>query len=344
MTDTSPSDQATREAGRRRRTLAAVGGAALIAVVVGTWVGGTGSSDAGVIAGVLPAPLLPGLRMVVDGAGIATVGVALLLILLAGTEDVEHRVAARATRLGVAAGAVWCAAALLAIWLQAADAAGIDPFRVRASTVVGYAGSIDAARGLLLSAAAGAVFVGLALGRRSALERWPEAAGLVAVAGLLAGPVTGHAGTHDDGGLSLVLIVVHVAASAAWVGGLGAMLAVLARRRDVLAAVLPRFSALAGACIVAVTISGAATALVQIPAPADLLATGYGRLVLVKVACLAGLGLLGWRARRELRHRAAVTTVRGAGMSMSRLLVLEVTLMAVTIGAAAALASTSASV
>ena len=66
---------------------------------------------------------------------------------------------------------------------------------------------------------------------------------------MLTPAVTGHAGTSADHQLAVVTVALHVAAAALWVGGLGALVVVLARHRALLDGVLPRFSPLAGVCV-----------------------------------------------------------------------------------------------
>jgi copper resistance protein D len=109
------------------------------------------------------------------------------------------------------------------------------------------------------------------------------------------------------------------------------VLALVARHRALLDAVLPRFSTLAGGCVIAVAATGVVNAATRLDGWAALPGTGYGQLVLAKTALLLVLAGLGGLARRRLRaHRRPV--LRWAG--------LEVALMALTMGVAAALTQT----
>ena len=111
-------------------------------------------------------------------------------------------------------------------------------------------------------------------------------------------------------------VAVHAGAAALWVGGLGAVLVLVAPHRALLDEVLPRFSRLAGGCVVAVGLTG----LAQRAAPARILggrwsARGYGGLVLAKIVLLvllAGLGGAGPAAsRRRADPGAALGRARG---------------------------------
>src|SRR6185312_6932438 len=149
--------------------------------------------------------------------------------------------------------------------------------------------------------------------------------------GALMPALTGHTGSAPDHQLAVVSVALHVAAAALWVGGLGAVLVLVARHRALLDAVLPRFSTLAGGCVLAVAATGLVNSATRLESWAALVGTGYGQLVLVKTALLGLLAGLGGLARRRLRAGRR-PVLRWAG--------LEVALMALTLGVAAALTQT----
>jgi len=103
---------------------------------------------------------------------------------------------------------------------------------------------------------------------------------------------------------------------------------------------LPRFSTVAGYCAGVVAVTGVLGAVLRLPTPGALVSTGYGVLLLAKAACLAGLVGLGWRARRRLLTRVAGSAGRrsDAPVPLARWLALELVVMAVVFGLAAALA------
>lgn len=112
--------------------------------------------------------------------------------------------------------------------------------------------------------------------------------------------------------------VLHVLAGGAWAGGLGALawtMAKLARfpdTDDAVATLIDRFGPLAIAGASTLLATGVLAAAVQLRAPSDVLATSYGRILLVKVAVVATAAVLGRRhsltAARDVRagKRAAV--------------------------------------
>ena len=111
----------------------------------------------------------------------------------------------------------------------------------------------------------------------------------------LSGSLTGHAA--DLGDLSLAVLVdwLHAVAASAWTGGLFT-LALTIRRPWVperVAVIAPRFSRLAGYCLLVVVASGFYNAWVQLPTLAALWSTTYGRALFAKIVLAAALAVLG---------------------------------------------------
>ncbi len=297
------------------------------------------ASAAAVLAGGLAATALPVLlgatitRAAADAAAVACVGLALVATLLPlghARPPRELRGVLRGVdRATVATAGGWLVLVLLGIGFRAAEAYGRPMSGLGATELRTFAFTLAAGRGLLLAAGcAAAVLVCAALRTRDP-GRVPQRVVLVAaLLGALTPAVTGHAGTAADHQLAVVTVALHVAAAALWVGGLGAVLVVAAPRPRLLDAVLPRFSTLAGACLACVVVSGVLNAVLRVSSFTALITTGYGRLVLAKAACVVVLGGLGYLARRRLASRR-LPVLRWAGV--------EVVLMAVTIGLAAAL-------
>jgi putative copper export protein len=121
--------------------------------------------------------------------------------------------------------------------------------------------------------------------------------------GLVAVPsVAGHALDAGRPRVSVVVDVLHVAAAAAWTGGLVSMLVLLpAVRRDAVAPALRRLSALALASVVVLGATGVFRAWYEVGALGRLWDTGYGFSLLVKTALLGVLAAIGWVNRRRLR-------------------------------------------
>ncbi len=152
--------------------------------------------------------------------------------------------------------------------------------------------------------------------------------GGLAVAGLLATAtgtaLLGHAGVPPVGPVRLISDIVHVVATATWLGGV-AMVAVLAwaMRRGWVGStqvrpVVRRFAAPATACVVAMVVSGLVLASSSVASVDAVLLTTYGRTLLLKVGLVGLAALLGWRHFRWARHhtggRPPWTTVVEAGL------------------------------
>jgi putative copper resistance protein D len=282
-------------------------------------------------------------RAVMDVAGVAVVGIALLEVLLPPGDRRAAPVLARTRPAALVAAGVWLVAVLLAVVLGAAAAFARPVTALGVDELVTWATWLGAGQGMLLVACATALVVGCAFVRvrRPALVP-PRLVLAVALFAMITPAVTGHSGAaHAYQVVAVVGVGIHVAAAAAWVGGLGAILVLVASRRGLLVAVLPRFSRLAAVCIAAVAATGVLTAAVRLPpalahvrweAAVQLyLATGTGQLLVAKTAALGVIGCLGWLTRRRMAA-SRMPLLLWAGY--------EVTLMAVAIGLAAALTQT----
>jgi copper resistance protein D len=290
---------------------------------------------AAVLAGALRSTTLPTLfgtgltRAGADIAGITCVGLALVGVLIPVGSSEANRVRRRADRAIVVAGGVWLVIALLGIAFRAADGYGRPVSSLTGPDLLVWATNLAAGRGALLTVACAAAVLGCAVARL----RDPDLVAIrvvlvIALLGMLTPGVTGHASSSASHEVAVTTVALHVAAASLWVGGLGAILVLLGRRRELLARALPRFSTLAGACLAVVTISGVLTAQVRLGSWAALFGTGYGALVIAKVGALVLLGLLGLVTRRRMAA-GRMPVLRWAGV--------EVTVMAVTLGLAAAL-------
>jgi putative copper resistance protein D len=294
---------------------------------------------AAVLAGALRSTTLPALlgtgitRAATDVAGVACVGLALVGALLpVGRRELAGeagRVRTLVDRTLVAAGGAWLVVALLGIAFRAADGYGRPVTTLTGPDVLAWATGLAAGRGALLTVACAAAVLGCAVARL----RDPEVVALrivlvIALLGMLTPGVTGHASSSASHEVAVTTVALHVAAAALWVGGLGAILVLLGRRRALLESVLPRFSTLAGFCLATVTVSGVLTAQVRLGSWAALFLTGYGALVIAKAVALGLLGGLGLLTRRRMAA-GRIPVLRWAGV--------EVALMAVTLGLAAAL-------
>ncbi|HEY7294969.1 MAG TPA: CopD family protein [Dehalococcoidia bacterium] len=145
---------------------------------------------------------------------------------------------------------------------------------------------------------------------------------------LLTVSLASHAAAGTGAGWAVPADFLHLCAAALWLGCLvqlplvlirGARpsasgtreMGVAAREPDFRAVVLQRFSALALVCVAVILFTGAFNALVQLPSWSAVTETGYGRVLLVKLALVAVL--LGLGALNALRLGRRLERASGAG-------------------------------
>ena len=119
----------------------------------------------------------------------------------------------------------------------------------------------------------------------------------------------GHASVQSPVALLTTANVLHVIAMSAWLGGVAVLVLVLrsatarlapGERTRLLAAVVARFSTLAGVAIAVLLASGIVQGLVEVRTVPNLVETAFGRAVLVKIVLFAGIVALGAINRRRL--------------------------------------------
>jgi copper transport protein len=205
---------------------------------------------------------------------------------------------------------------------------------------------------VLRPAAVGAT--GLALPRTTRLAAL--AVPLTALAALPA--LGGHASVQSPVALLTPANVLHVIAMSAWLGGVAVLVLALraatvrleaGERTRLLAAVVARFSTLAGVAIAVLLASGIVQGLVEVRTLPSLVETAFGRAVLVKVVLFAGIVVLGWINRRRLLPDLTRAARDGeppgrAGLLLRRTLRAELALGAAALAATGALAGYAPSV
>ncbi|HEU4347157.1 MAG TPA: copper resistance protein CopC, partial [Actinoplanes sp.] len=215
------------------------------------------------------------------------IGPALFLALL-WPRRLSRRGPIRLVRAGLALVGL---ATLGAIWTQAPYAAGaplwdVSPGELAAVLTGGY-GVTLAAR--LAALAAVAALLPPVLRGEGGRARG-VALVLLTLGGLTTWPLTGHAVASPLAGAVVGAGVVHLAAMAVWLGGLATLSVFLLRRAHprVLGVILPAWSRWATLAVVWLAGAGVVQAVVQVGSVPALWQTGYGRLLTVKVAGLAG--------------------------------------------------------
>ena len=149
-----------------------------------------------------------------------------------------------------------------------------------------------------------------------ALGHGPAAAIAALALTMAAAAVSGHAATAAPRLLMRPTVALHVLGAAAWIGALLPLAASLRRGE---AAPLRRFTALAPAVVALLLASGAVLATVQLGHLGALPATAYGRVMLVKLALVAGMLALAaanrtWLARSPAALRRSIAVELGLGL------------------------------
>jgi len=316
-------------------------GAAVAAVVAGALTVLTGARPIASLGlpdpGTLTTVGLPAMRAVSEVGMVLTIGGVLLAAFLAPPQRNGYLdgTGYRALRMASWSAAGWTAASVLMVPLSVADALGRPVSLVLSpGLLIRIVPKLADPTSWVLTAMIAAIVL---IGCRTVLTwGWSVVLLVLALAGPLPVAFTGHSsagGAHD---IATDSLMVHVIAAALWVGGLAAVLGAAASRSSdrasALATAVPRFSALALVCWIAMAVTGVLNALVRVPLSA-LVGTTYGALVLAKLLALLTLGGFGYLHRRRSVGAAAT----GDARALMRLGAAEVLLMLATIGLAVAL-------
>src|SRR5581483_10347225 len=259
-------------------------------------------------------------------AAVGTLGLAIVPALDTGRRRTE--LAAGAARPLIAVSAAWLVAEVVRQALTAASTAGLPVVRLPAGMLVDFTLRTVAGRAGLVSVVAAAVVCAVAASGKRSAPQGVVAAGAAAV-GIAARAVSGHLSENTWGPPS---VAVHALAAAVWCGGLGALVLTV-RHRGQWARVLPRFSQMSLVCVVALVTSGVLAAGVAAGSPAQWYASGYGRLLLAKVALVVALQVLAWRNRTiwlpaARSHRASAERSRRRSVAELALMVAALTIAA----------------
>jgi putative copper resistance protein D len=161
----------------------------------------------------------------------------------------------------------------------------------------------------------------------------------VSMIGLIPLAQQGHAAGTASHDAAVTALGLHLVGAALWVGGL--VMLVLLRPvidADRLALVVGRYSSIALGCFVLVAVSGVASAQIRVGALSNLF-TAYGVLVLVKIGAIVAMGVLG--AVQRQRAIRSLTVAPDRRRPFWTLIVVELAVMGVASGFAAALGRTA---
>ncbi len=278
-------------------------GVALLAGCTAAGLGALALADALTVTGLPdPGPAttlgLPFVRAAGEIAAVVAVGSFLFAAFLvppqrSGVLDADGY---RALRLGTVASGIWAVCAALLVPLTISDVSGHSLENLSPARIWSVADLVTTASAWRWTAALAALVTLASL----AVLRWSWTPMLLAGSLITLVPLglTGHSsagGAHDVATNSLL---IHLVAAGLWAGGLLVLLAHALRGGGHIALAARRFSAIALWCWVAMALTGVMNAAVRLT-PADLLTTGYGRLVVAKFTALCVLGFIGWRQRRS---------------------------------------------
>jgi uncharacterized membrane protein len=169
--------------------------------------------------------------------------------------------------------------------------------------------------------------------------------GLTLSALLLSAALTGHARGSSLPLPNLLVAMIHVAAAAAWVGGLVVLLAVAfpsargqedAHRAAILGPVVARFSDLAVLSVVAIVASGVYSAWMEIGALRAVTTSTYGLVFLAKLGAFLPVLALGgvnnrWTKPRLVKAVRDQADARSSLLLLRRLVAVEIALIAVVL-------------
>ncbi|MEV0548106.1 CopD family protein [Nocardia salmonicida] len=267
-------------------------------------------------------------RVLADCAGAVVLG-------LAALPRLNDRLTVAWRPLAAFAG-VWFAAEFTVLVCEAAEIVGVAVTQLDASDFITFLGRLSGGQiGIAILFCTGAIACYAALAFRRPDTASADLVLVFAAVALSLRPITGHMSQQMFGS---VLAAIHALAAACWLGLLLAMVLVL-RTRGEWAATLPRYSAIAAPLVGVVALTGLVNGVVRLGGITPLWTTGYGRILLAKLAILCVLVALGWWWRRTWVRKAAdhrvtaETSLRNAAA--------EVLMMALAFGLAATLAVTA---
>ncbi|MGU3410202.1 cytochrome c oxidase assembly protein [Microbacterium sp. M1A1_1b] len=304
----------------------------LVALVIG------GGADAALIADPGSAVRfgLPIARVVVDLSAAATIGgLALVTIGLSRTAPEWNR----AIDVAAASAGVWTVASAVTTFFTFLSVAGS---RISLDDQFGQSMGVfltgtDLGLAWLVTVLVAAAVTVLCFAVRS--RGMVALTAGVAMIGLVPLAQQGHAAGTASHDAAVTALGLHLVGAALWIGGLVMLTLVRAVvPGDRLALVVGRYSSIALGCFVLVAVSGVASAQIRVGAFSNLF-TPYGALVLVKTAAIIALGVLGAVQRR--RAVVALTATPGRARPFWTLVVLELAVMGVASGFAAALGRTA---
>jgi putative copper export protein len=281
---------------------------------------------------------VPVLRILADGAAVATGGAVLAVVLFLPANDGKlGGKAIQACQDAAIAAGVWAVASIGGLIATATVILGIPLSHL--AEHAGPAGQISQVRALAVAVVLTAVLAVVLSGAKTLGAALVAA--LLTIAAVVGPLLTGHSAAERTNLLTVLAtlsLVVHVLAATVWVGGLLAVLRYTRSREAV-----ELFSTLALGCAVTMGLTGLVTAEIHLAGRhggwgliTQWVTSGYGALVFAKTVAFATLVTVGWWHRRTTLPELAT----GNPAAFRRLAAVELMIMAGTIGLAVALSRT----
>ena len=326
--------QRDRSLGDRRLWLAGISLAALFALLIGLYWGGSayetpaeGLPDPGPLVGWG----LPVAKLLSVALGALTIGLLLAAAFLLPSpgRGVVSKSGRRDLLLASASAAGWSISSLFVLFFTHATVMGQPLLQaLEPQTFLTFAFEVPQNVAFLLTAILAAIIAVSAL-----VSATTGAAALltgVAFIALILPPINAHGSGSGDHSLAMTSGALHAAAAAAWIGGL-VVLTLHVFRKDAGAGVaIRRFSVVATVALAALAATGLANTYTRLERPEDLWSTAYGVMVIGKVVLLVALALIAYQSRKQL----SVGVAAGERGPRLRWLTLEGLFMALTLGLA----------
>ena len=246
---------------------------------------------------------MPAELLVTATGGIRDVALALTvggLVAIAAMLPAGHRAVGRAAAVARWSSVAWAASAVAFVFASYANIRGEGvPAERFVEEVWSFVTTIDLGKAYAQMALAAVVVSVLASLVRTPLAAAWSLAPVVWALGWQA--QTGHAAGASDHHLATSAMFLHLAASALWLGVIATLLLMRGPLGTDAKPAVRRGSRIALWAAVTIIVSGVANAWIRLASPADLVTTGYGRLLLLKIALMSlAIALAAWHRRTTL--------------------------------------------
>lgn len=286
-----------------------------------------------------PGPLVgwgtPVLRLLTTLAGITTIGwlLAAAIVDPSGKGGVLSSTGRRDVLRAACSAGIWAVLALIQMIFLLSSALALPLSSTVSPEVIStYANELAPTRALIVMAILAVVIAAAAItiATTGAAVIWL----IVALVAAMLPALASHSSGLGDHALATTAGATHAIAATLWIGGLFALAIHAIRGMPQFTESVHRFSGIALTAFVLLGMSGLANGYTRLEYPAQLLSTGYGQLLIVKVVLLSGLAAIAWVMRNAIAQGSSSIRSR-----FSRIAGLELLIMTMAVGVGVALAS-----